>query len=254
MNFKIIAIALLGLGVAGCQTTTTYTAPSTAQYTHKIFGGDNTLKSTSKPTLVSTKNFFSDGDIVARIQAIRTSHGIHLEVLGSYDHGLGEEIERLKNRYKINNAYLWSGGGLVTEGIESSISMRYDAVRTHVLNGTYCASSCTLTFIGGTNRKIHGDATIRVHAPFVFNVDGSITCESRYSPVGKYWEEFSSFMIGNYAGKRFTDATFSRCSLDNLVEFDARDTWLQQPNYNASVTPKNIVDVKSFIKSSEGLR
>ena len=244
MKLPIIATLLGALAISACtveEPPQRKYEPTKTTYTRDIFNiGEKKITSNSKFTRVGTKNIIVDGTTTARLELWKSGRNYHIELLGTYDEGLGDTVDRWTSSYKIKDIYLWSPGGYVREGFKTAAGIRGDSVRAHVIDGTTCASSCTLTFISGVERDIEGTGTVAVHAPYVNNLDGTINCSLKSSRLGTYWGKFSRFMLGNYAGNRFWNDTFSRCSATNLIEYDRTDTWLQRPNYNANVMAEDV--------------
>jgi ATP-dependent protease ClpP protease subunit len=78
----------------------------------------------------------------ARLRALVTAHP---ELLDNKDWSL---FEMAKHRSRPT-VYLHSGGGRVNAGLELGRMIRAYGWTTELLDGTVCASSCTLVFLGG---------------------------------------------------------------------------------------------------------
>lgn len=127
-------------------------------------------------------------------------------------------IDRLKPCYdargnKVPNIVaLSSGGGLLSDGLMLGEMIRSRGLDTTVFAGTYCASSCTIAFMGGTKRTMATQATLMFHSPYTVERDATkvvLDCSDR--EIAEFLKNYYAFMLGQTDGQFVFDRTMAFC-------------------------------------------
>lgn len=88
--------------------------------------------------------------------------------VGSVEEG---DTERLREFLTANPQYthmaLFSGGGLVVEGIGMMELIAEHNIHTIITDGGVCYSICSFMWLGGETRIVEGEGKLGVHLPFM---------------------------------------------------------------------------------------
>lgn len=148
----------------------------------------------------------------------------HLELNGEIGPDSTYVVEQLLNR--VNTCvdkntgirystiiYLNSNGGLLRDGYSLGRMFRNHQVQTFVAGGQFCASACSVAFLGGRHRTIAHDGTLLFHSPYIRSRAGNIVCTTRKdsSDLNLYFQE----MLNRADGQRVFDRTMDYCSTSN---------------------------------------
>lgn len=68
-----------------------------------------------------------------------------------------------------DEVWLFSGGGVLNEGVLMARVLRRHRMTVRVRSGTFCVSSCTVAFMGGLFRYVETGATYEVHSASSFS-------------------------------------------------------------------------------------
>ncbi|MDA8954323.1 hypothetical protein N9H90_11245 [Pseudomonadales bacterium] len=108
-----------------------------------------------------------------------------------------------------------SGGGLLEHGYKLGEVLRNYKVNAIVNNGSVCASSCAVAFLGGTKRFVAPKGKLLFHSPYYLgrNSLGSsvIACAEDRETLSQMRSYFQQ-MIGIEEGEILLDRTMSYCS------------------------------------------
>jgi hypothetical protein len=148
-----------------------------------------------------------------------SGHTDHIEIAGLIGPDSTASLERLLPKLddcilangakEVNNVYLSSGGGLLSDGSELGRLFRKYKVTTVITGGQKCASSCAVAFLGGKYRTMAFDAELLFHAPYL-NKGVAIDCSDRGQVAGllKYYKQ----MLGDKEGSYLLERTMGYCS------------------------------------------
>ena len=127
-------------------------------------------------------------------------------------------IDRLKPCYdargnKVPNIVaLSSGGGLLSDGLMLGEMIRSRGLDTTVFAGTYCASSCTIAFMGGKKRTMATQATLMFHSPYTVEREASkVVLDCSDSEIAEFLKNYYSFMLGKNDGQFVFERTMAYC-------------------------------------------
>ena len=137
----------------------------------------------------------------------------HLELSGPIGPDASEVIARvlesmprcnkISQGWYVSTVYLNSSGGLLEHGYQLGKTFRKFSVRTSVLEGQTCASSCAIAFLGGKFRDMQGrGGQLVFHSPY-WKSGASISCPSKEEAkdLNAYYNNFlstkdSQFLFG----------------------------------------------------------
>ena len=145
----------------------------------------------------------------------------HLELSGPIGPDSSEVVARvLESMPRCNQAtgrgyfaspvFLNSSGGLLEHGYQLGKTFRKFSVKTHVLEGQTCASSCAIAFLGGLYRAMPGrGGQLIFHSPY-WKSGASISCPSKEEAkdLNAYYNNFLSTKDSQF----LFDRTMSFCS------------------------------------------
>ncbi len=127
-------------------------------------------------------------------------------------------IDRLKPCYDANGnkvpniVALSSGGGLLADGLMLGEMIRSRGLDTTVLAGTYCASSCTIAFMGGTRRTMARQATLMFHSPYTVEREATkVVLDCSDKEVADFLNKYYSLMLGKADGQFVFERTMAYC-------------------------------------------
>ncbi len=72
----------------------------------------------------------------------------------------------LVDHQEVTSIAFWSGGGLVTEGIEMMEIIKLRGLNTVIMDNGVCFSICAFMWLGGSERVVEGNGQLGVHQPF----------------------------------------------------------------------------------------
>ena len=111
-----------------------------------------------------------------------------------------------------------SGGGLLNHGYLLGQALRKNKASVVVEDGSICASSCAVAFLGGAVRTVEEEGRIMFHAPY-FNGKNEYGERDINCDVGdQALEELKQYyvdMTDNDTGERLFDRTMWYCSADD---------------------------------------
>lgn len=116
-----------------------------------------------------------------------------------------------------------SVGGMMEDGYKMGHVFRASRATVIVEEGSLCASSCAVAFLGGTDRTVENGGAIMFHAPYYGSVNVVGEIESDCDVGQDALDELRSYyvkMVGNDDGGRLFERTMSYCS--------SNDGWLVQ--------------------------
>ena len=138
-----------------------------------------------------------------------------------------------------NIVALSSGGGLLSDGFMLGEMIRSRGMHTTVLAGTYCASSCTIAFMGGVQRTMAAESSLMFHSPFTVETRGSeFVMDCSNEEVASFLRNYYQTMLGLADGQFVFERTMSFCS--------QRDGWLL--NRDAASLFGIVNEIKSPVK------
>ena len=111
-----------------------------------------------------------------------------------------------------------SGGGLLNHGYLLGQALRKNKASVVVEDGSICASSCAVAFLGGAVRTVEEEGLIMFHAPY-FNGkneygERDINCDVGDQALEKL-KQYYVDMTDNDTGERLFDRTMWYCSADD---------------------------------------
>lgn len=113
---------------------------------------------------------------------------------------------------------LESGGGLLDDGYAMGRTFREKSTMTVIENGSACASSCAVAFLGGTRRVVEKSGQVMFHAPYYKKIDSTGEQKADCDVGDASLEELMAYyidMVGEKAGNRLFERTMSYCSADD---------------------------------------
>lgn len=138
-----------------------------------------------------------------------------LHIAGDFDEGISKDIKKALDEYKVDEAVLYSPGGLGYEGFVSANHLSEHEVPVRVAKGTYCISACAVAFIGGTDYKIN-DSILAFHKGWVPN-----------EPWKNQNEAFDAGQVsGGYSSLFFVANGFSFELPSHINEHSNQDTFI----------------------------
>ncbi len=113
--------------------------------------------------------------------------GAEVEFIGGFRRGAAQSLQQVLERHKgIKVVHLTSAGGLVNEGLKMHDVIRKARLNTYV--SSFCASACTLAFMGGEDRALKDHATLGYHSPDLYGLKGSLLRNARQVQL-RFFEE-----------------------------------------------------------------
>lgn len=113
---------------------------------------------------------------------------------------------------------LSSNGGLLEDGYSLGKELRKRQVTTVIENGSYCASSCAVAYLGGTARHIQSSGTIMFHGPYFSGKNEygqrDIDCDVGEQSLNELKDYYVS-MTDKEVGERLFERTMWYCSAND---------------------------------------
>ena len=180
-----------------------------------------------------TKEYFIDGLVIKHFQdaGVNCSKGgfYQIELKGSIgpdsSFAIEELLKRSPNCLDKNNeivsrtsVLLDSGGGMLKDGYMMGRAFRENGVKTVIGNGTICASSCAVAYLGGAQRVFEGEAMIMFHSPYLpgLNAQGKRTANCNIGTNStQALLAYYQTMTTVEQGQRLMNRTISYCSAED---------------------------------------
>ena len=126
-----------------------------------------------------------------------------------------DEAGNLLSQVELN---LNSGGGLLKDGYKLGNTLKKYNVRAVIKDGTACASSCAVAFLGAADRVVEDQGQIMFHAPYFSGNNtifkGPVDCNVGEALLNELKDYYVS-MTDNEIGERLYERTMWYCSADD---------------------------------------